>query len=382
MYLDYFGLKEKPFSLSPDPRYLYYSRSHKEALAQMIYAATQDTGFMMLTGEVGTGKTILINALINQFPNYSIANIVHSASNPEGLIRNICKEFKVHSADGTLDQLVLKLQDFLKWNYNAGTKSILILDEAQNLETATLEEIRLLSNFESASKKYIQVYLIGQPELEEKLWNENLRQLRSRISLKFRLASLNREETKRYIVHRMRVAGMPDKRRVFDEKAMNKVFEMTAGIPRQINILCDHALLIAYSNLFNTIDTPMVEMVGNFNRMEHYTAKKKPAPQAAAPVRPPGPARRTDTPAVATPPPDVRKIPPATKQPAPGNGNGSPDYKNIEKILRQYAESQQILLIKKPKAGRIFFSVVFAFVMLVLAFFLALLIAVKSGILE
>jgi len=107
MYLDYFGLKEKPFSLSPDPRYLYYSRSHKEALAQMIYAATQDTGFMVLTGEVGTGKTILINALIKQFPNCSIANIVHSASNPEGLIRNICKEFRVDAATGPLDQLVL-----------------------------------------------------------------------------------------------------------------------------------------------------------------------------------------------------------------------------------------------------------------------------------
>ncbi len=124
MYLEYFGLKEKPFSLSPDPKYLFYSRSHKEALAQMIYAASQDTGFMVLTGEVGTGKTILIHALMKQFPAYNFANIAHSAANPEGLIENICKEFKLDFVNRTMTQLVLRIQDFLKWNYSSGVQSV------------------------------------------------------------------------------------------------------------------------------------------------------------------------------------------------------------------------------------------------------------------
>ena len=116
MYLDFYGLKETPFSLSPDPKYLYYSRSHKECLSQMIYTASQDTGFMVLTGEVGTGKTILINALINRFPkSYNFAKIYHTALNPEGLIQNICKEFKLNTVNKTLTELVLKIQDFLKW---------------------------------------------------------------------------------------------------------------------------------------------------------------------------------------------------------------------------------------------------------------------------
>lgn len=188
MYFNYYGLKEKPFSLSADPRYLYYSRSHKEALAQMIYAASEDAGFLILTGEVGTGKTIMINALIDRLPKeYRVAKIYHSALSPKGLIENICKEFNIDFSNSSISQLVLKIQDFLKWTHTSGERSILILDEAQNLTAETLEEIRLLSNFEAAHKKVMQIFLIGQPELEEKLWSNDLRQLRERISLKYRL---------------------------------------------------------------------------------------------------------------------------------------------------------------------------------------------------
>ena len=145
MYFNYYGLKEKPFSLSADPRYLYYSGSHKEALAQMIYAASEDAGFLILTGEVGTGKTLMINALTERLPKeYRVAKIYHTALDPEGLIQNICKEFNIDYTNKSLSQLVLKIQDFLKWTNTAGERSILILDEAQNLTSETLEEIRLL----------------------------------------------------------------------------------------------------------------------------------------------------------------------------------------------------------------------------------------------
>ena len=182
MYFNYYGLKEKPFSLSADPKYLFYSRSHKEALAQMIYAASEDSGFFILTGEVGTGKTMMINSLVDRLPNdYRVAKIYHTALNPKGLIQNICKEFGLDYINVPTSQLILKIQDFLKWTHNAGEKSLLILDEAQDLNPETLEEVRLLSNFEANHKKILQIFLVGQQELEEKLSHQNLRQFREKV---------------------------------------------------------------------------------------------------------------------------------------------------------------------------------------------------------
>lgn len=382
MYLDYFGLKEKPFSLSPDPKYLYYSRSHKEALAQMIYTASQDTGFMVLTGEVGTGKTILINALINQFPKtYHFAKIYHSALSPEGLIQNICKEFKLDFVNRTMTQLVLKLQDYLKWNYNSGRKSVLILDEAQNLGTATLEEIRLLSNFEAAHKKIMQIYLIGQPELEEKLWNENLRQLRERVSLKFELQRLDREETKLYINHRLKVAGLSEKRKLFMEDSINQVYTISQGIPRRINILCDNALLLVYSNLYRHIDADTIKSVGYYSPMQEMAAKKLPdnviQKSANNSI-----AVKTHQMKAASSKEVAQQQRINTTEIGNSNGNGAIDYKKIENIMHQFIEHNKILFMGKPKIGKIIFTILFAFMMLVLAFYVAIQLSIEFGILK
>ena len=385
MYLEYFGLNEKPFSLSPDPKYLFYSHSHKEALAQMIYAASQDTGFMVLTGEVGTGKTILINALITQFPKtFHFAKIYHSALSPEGLIQNICKEFKLDIVNRTMTQLVLKIQDFLKWNYNSGGRSVLILDEAQNLGTETLEEIRLLSNFEAAHKKIMQIYLIGQPELEKKLWNENLRQFRERVSLKFKLERLDREETKLYINHRLKVAGLSEKRKLFMDDSIDQVYNISKGIPRRINILCDNALLLAYSNLYRHIDADAINSVGRYSPMEEPAEQKaqdKTNQQSGNNSQILKSTTKINT-EVRNAAQDTQQKRINTTEIGNSNGNGAIDYKKIENIMYQFIEHNRILFMGKPKIGKIIFSILFAFMMLVLAFCVAILLLIEFGILK
>ena len=273
MYLDYYKLREKPFSLSPDPKYIYFSPGHTEALSQMIYSITQDSGFMMLTGEVGLGKTILINSLSLNLPKEYLSARVHfTVFDPKELIRNICKEFGIAFSGNTVADLVMKLQEFLKWRYHIGKKSILIVDEAQNLSRDSLEMIRLLSNVESMREKFFQIILVGQPEFENLLKRNDLRQLRERIALRFKLSPLTRKETGSYIEHRLAVANGRRSVRIFTDDAVNRIYDVSEGIPRRINILCDKALLAGYTVNSRLVDEGIVDNLSNENGDKHVTA--------------------------------------------------------------------------------------------------------------
>ena len=263
MYLDFYGIKEKPFTLSPDPRYLFYSHWHKEALSQMIYAITQQHGSMVLTGDVGTGKTTWINALLHCLPkNLSICKINHTILSPKALIQIICREFGIDIKNKSQVELTFELHEYLESNHRAGKKSILILDEAQNLGENVLEEIRLLSNFEAEQEKFLQIILVGQPELDVKLSNMKLRQLLERVSFKFRLERLNLEETRSYINLRLKVAGSQNGSELFETDSINKIHFLSGGVPRCINILCDHALLEGYLTNSYIINSRMIKSMG------------------------------------------------------------------------------------------------------------------------
>jgi len=393
MYYKYYGLREKPFSLAADPKFLYYSLSHKEAFAQMMYTASQDSGFMVLTGEVGTGKTIMINALIDRLPRqYRVAKIYHTALNPEGLVQSICKEFGLDFLNSPLSHLILKIQDFLKWTHHSGEHSILILDEAQNLNAETLEEIRMLSNFESAHKKILQIILVGQPELEEKMWEKNLRQLRERVSLRYRLRKLSLDDTIRYIQHRLTVAGRMNGRIIFTNPAMRRVHALSDGVPRRINILCDNAMLMGYAENYKHIDEDTVRKVGYYNQKEEsipefvehdftpppirIKEKKVAIPEGHAAFQ----ASRT-TAAVASA--STARLEKRIKELQQHyNGNGSFDYKKFHSFMQQYLETNHLAITKKSNFGKTFTKVFFGFTLLVLSFLTAIYIAIHFNIIK
>ncbi len=264
MYLDHFQLAEQPFTLAPNPKYLYYTDSHKEGLSRMIYAITQESGFMVLIGEVGTGKTLLINALLSTLPkNYHAVNIHYTALRPKGLIQSICKEFGLNFGNQTMAELIFKLQTHFQAQYEAGKKSVLIVDEAQNLSRDNLEIIRLLTNLQSEKSKYVQVLLVGQPELNDHLAAKDLRQLRQRVALKYELTVLNAPEVANYITHRLSIAGNDKLGTAFSNGALKRIRELTGGVPRSINILCDNLLIWGYSQELAQFATEDVDVVAD-----------------------------------------------------------------------------------------------------------------------
>lgn len=248
MYTKFFGLNEKPFSITPDPRYLFMSERHGEGLAHLVYGVTESGGFIQLTGEVGTGKTTLVRTLLSQLPEkVDVALILNPHLSALEFLTAICEELHI-----TLPQeknSPKALVDALNWHllaaHAAGRRTILMIDEAQNLSVDVLEQLRLLTNLETARQKLLQIILIAQPELREKLAQNNLRQLAQRVTGRYHLEPLTRDEAIRYIDHRLRVAGSLTE--IFDEKAKREVYRLAGGIPRIMNVICDRALLGAYS---------------------------------------------------------------------------------------------------------------------------------------
>ena len=249
MYLSFFGLNEKPFAITPDPRYLYLSERHAEALAHLLYGINESGGFIQLTGEVGTGKTTVVRTLLSRVPHHAdVAVILNPRVTPVEFLLTICEELGLGIAETDRDsvkQMVDALNRRLLAAHAEGRRIIVIVDEAQNLTPEVLEQVRLLTNLETPTQKLLQIILIGQPELRELLDRTELRQLAQRITGRYHLEPLSLEETRGYVRHRLRVAGAGEE--IFTASALTAVHRVAAGIPRVINVTCDRALLGAYT---------------------------------------------------------------------------------------------------------------------------------------
>jgi general secretion pathway protein A len=249
MYTSFFGLIEKPFAITPDPRYLYLSERHAEALAHLLYGINEAGGFIQLTGEVGTGKTTIVRTLLSRVPQHAdVAVILNPRVTATEFLLTICEELGLglDEADRTsAKQMVDALNRRLLAAHGNGRRVIVIVDEAQNLSADVLEQVRLLTNLETSTHKLLQIILIGQPELRELLDRSDLRQLAQRITGRYHLSPLSKHETREYVRHRLRVAGAAGE--IFTPAALAEVYRLSAGIPRVVNVCCDRALLGAYT---------------------------------------------------------------------------------------------------------------------------------------
>lgn len=260
MYPAFFGIAEKPFAITPDPRYLYLGARHAEALAHLVYGINEAGGFIQLTGEVGTGKTTTIRSLLARAPgNAEIALIINPRLSPLDFLQTICEELGVgvsDSAIGNSKVLVDQLNRYLLRAHAAGRRVVLIVDEAQNLSAEVLEQVRLLTNLETESQKLLQIILIGQPELRTLLERNDLRQLAQRVTARYHLEPLSRDDTLAYVRHRLRIAGATSD--IFTRAALREVYRLSGGVPRVINVICDRALLAAYSQEQHVVSSALL----------------------------------------------------------------------------------------------------------------------------
>jgi type II secretory pathway predicted ATPase ExeA len=281
MYKSFFGLKENPFNVNPDPRFLFLTQQIEEALAGLMYGVQTRKGFITLTGEVGTGKTTLINRLLDWLHQQGVrtAFLFNSRMNSNHLFDFILAEFEIVCESRTKSQQLMKLNSWLLERYRAGETAVVIVDEAQNLSYPVLEEIRLLTNLETSTDKLLQIVLSGQPELEEKLKLPQLRQLRQRITLRCKTAPLTTEQTASYISERLRIAGATGEA-IFSKDAVETIHLYSLGIPRVVNLLCEHALVNSFVEQQKVVSPKVIEDVAREFQLDEVE-----------PVAPPGSTR-------------------------------------------------------------------------------------------
>jgi general secretion pathway protein A len=263
MYASYFGLSDNPFAITPDPRFLFLSARHTEALAHLLYGVTESGGFIQLTGEVGTGKTTLVRTLLEKLPdNVDAALIINPRVSVLEFLRSICRELNIAwKSEQTSQDLIDVLNAHLLKSHEKGRRVVLIVDEAQGLSAEVLEQVRLLTNLETRQQKLLQIILVGQPELRELLARTELRQLAQRITGRYHLTPLSGTETVAYVNHRLTVSGAMAP--IFTHSALRRLQRITGGIPRLVNIICDRALLGAYTQELRQVDASLVKLAAH-----------------------------------------------------------------------------------------------------------------------
>jgi general secretion pathway protein A len=283
MYTSFFDLKENPFNLTPDTRYLFLSQQHREALNHLIYGINEKKGFIVITGGIGTGKTTICRALLSALdPSIDTALIFNSFISDNELLQTITQEFgiPVSKEEETKKQYIDALNEFLLKNFASGRNTVLLIDEAQNLSLSVLEQIRMLSNLETEREKLLQIVLFAQPELQDLLCTPSLRQLNERITVRYEIEPLNQEQVQDYIKYRLEIARGSNKNVNFSNGAHKIIFKYSKGIPRRINAICDRVLLIAYTKDTNSINKKMIKDTVNdigktYLTKDSYSSKRR-----------------------------------------------------------------------------------------------------------
>jgi len=269
MYKAFYRLKKNPFEITPDPAFLFPTSRHNEALASLYYGVTSHRGFVVLTGEVGTGKTLMLRSLLGllQRRNVAFALLFNPSLSPLEFIRYVAGDFGLPVNGKAKDEIIRGLNGFLLQRYQAGLTTLLVVDEAHHLSREVLEEIRLLTNLETAQKKLLQIVMAGQPELDQKLDSFELRQLKQRIALRCHLAALTLEDCGKYIARRLDIAGAVPGNKIFSESAVIAIFRQSGGIPRLINTICENALIVGYAKGSSIITPEIIEDVAKDLRL-------------------------------------------------------------------------------------------------------------------
>lgn len=278
MYLTFYGFQEKPFNLTPDPRFIYFSKTHRESLDVLIQAISRHEAISTLSGEVGTGKTTLIRALLEHLsPSVKVALISHTLLTARGLLKYICHTFSINCKSKNRSVLNATLEGYLTENYRKGGQTLLIVDEAQNLKPEVLEQIYSFASFKKNYMSLFQILLVGQPELNKKLEHPSRAKLANCIQIRCQLNRLTLPETKAYIEHRLQKAGFSQPEPVFHDEAIGSIYEFTNGTPRLINILCDNALLMGFVLNSRQITAEIIKKVqfeDTFSEMESFNSPK------------------------------------------------------------------------------------------------------------
>lgn len=284
MYENFYQLRDKPFQLNPDPRFFFASRGHKRAFAYLEYGLSLGEGFIVITGDVGAGKTMLVKNLLRKLENgnFLIAQLVSTQLDADDTLRSVALAFGLQAEGISKSALLKALEDYLRLAVRQNRRPLLIVDEAQNLNARAVEELRMLSNFHEAEKPLLQSFLLGQPEFRDTIQSPEMLQLRQRVIASYHLGPLDRDETVQYIQHRLSTVGWQGES-LFSEDAFDSVFQFTAGVPRRINTLCDRLMLFGFLEERKHLDAGAVqEVIGDLQQEVHHQLPMRPTQQAPA----------------------------------------------------------------------------------------------------